>query len=152
MKEKFDIEGSKKLKLILELKAHPTKEQEVLAVEEVVKLVKKHGVEKQTEYISFSPNICSEIRKQLPKSIIASLSSDLDPDAVKELNANGVDYHYKLMLNNPDWMAKCKKNKLFVNVWTVNNPDDIEEMIKLGVDYITTDEPEKATEIIKKNK
>jgi glycerophosphoryl diester phosphodiesterase len=39
-----------------------------------------------------------------------------------------------------------------VNVWTVNKRKDIEKMIDLGVDYITTDEPLLVREIISEKK
>jgi len=41
---------------------------------------------------------------------------------------------------------------LKVNVWTVNKRKDIEKMIDLGVDYITTDEPLLVREIINEKK
>ena len=34
-----------------------------------------------------------------------------------------------------------------VNVWTVNNTEDIKNMLKLNVDYITTDHPVEAAEL-----
>ncbi|MDO5571450.1 MAG: glycerophosphodiester phosphodiesterase family protein [Bacteroidales bacterium] len=150
--EEYLIEGKKhkKLKLILEIKSHPTKEMETQVTKEVVDLVKKHKMKKQVEYISFSPYICQELHRITPKSKIASLASEYDPDMVKnELKVSGVDYQYGLLKKNPNWLSQCRKNKLSVNVWTVNNPKDIEEYIKMGVDFITTDEPLKALELSK---
>ena len=39
---------------------------------------------------------------------------------------------------------------LKVNTWTVNQPEDIQKMIDLKVDFITTDEPLLVNEIINK--
>ena len=39
-----------------------------------------------------------------------------------------------------------------VNCWTVNEQDDIETMINLGVDYITSDFPTKVRYIINNTK
>ena len=39
-----------------------------------------------------------------------------------------------------------------VNCWTVNSASDIKEMIALGVDQITTDEPTLAQKIVKKSR
>ena len=36
-----------------------------------------------------------------------------------------------------------------VNVWTVNKAKDMREMKKLGVDYITTNDPLEAIEVCK---
>jgi len=37
-----------------------------------------------------------------------------------------------------------------VNVWTVNKPEDIQKVIDLKVDFITTDEPLLVREILQK--
>ena len=38
-------------------------------------------------------------------------------------------------------MKKAHDLGMTVNVWTVNTPEKALEMLELGVDYITTDEP-----------
>ena len=38
-----------------------------------------------------------------------------------------------------------------VNVWTVNNTEDIQYFIDLGVDFITTDNPLETIELIEKS-
>ena len=40
------------------------------------------------------------------------------------------------------------ENNMSINAWTVNNRPDIKRMLKLGVDYITTDEPVLVREMI----
>jgi glycerophosphoryl diester phosphodiesterase len=35
-----------------------------------------------------------------------------------------------------------------VNVWTVNNPDDMQKAISTRIDQLTTDEPMKARELL----
>jgi len=37
---------------------------------------------------------------------------------------------------------------LLTNVWTVNNAEELQQYYLLGVDYITTDEPELLLKII----
>jgi glycerophosphoryl diester phosphodiesterase len=53
---------------------------------------------------------------------------------------------------NPHWVKEAHDLGLKVNVWTVNTSDGIREMLDLKVDFITTDEPLLAGELINKQK
>jgi len=131
----------KNTRLILELKPHSDKDKEDKATVAVVKMVEKAGVKKQTEYISFSLNICKELVRIDPKAVVAYLNGDLSPQELKSLKINGIDYNLKVLQKNKHWIDEAHKLKLTVNVWTVNDDADIQEMIDAGVDYITTDRP-----------
>lgn len=140
------------IQLILEIKPHKTKEQEDQIAETTVKMVKEYGLEKQVEYISFSMNICEHLTKLTPNSAIAYLKSDVAPKELKAKGINGIDYHYKAIEKHPEWVNEAHELDMKVNVWTVNNLKDIQKMIDLKVDYITTDQPLEVTDLIKKNK
>jgi glycerophosphoryl diester phosphodiesterase len=47
-----------------------------------------------------------------------------------------------------DFLDKCRKSGLEVNAWTVNDPDEMERMISMGVDGIITDRPDLLVEKI----
>ena len=47
-------------------------------------------------------------------------------------------------------MRKAHELGQKVNVWTVNKPEDIQKIIDLKVDFITTDEPLLVREILHK--
>lgn len=140
------------IQLILEIKPHKTKEQEDQIAETTVKMVKEYGLEKQVEYISFSMNICEQLTKLMPNSAIAYLKSDVAPKELKAKGINGIDYHYKAIEKHPEWVNEAHELDMKVNVWTVNSLKDIQKMIDLKVDYITTDQPLEVTDLIKKNK
>ena len=140
----------KKTKLILELKPHSTKDKEDRAVAAIVEMVKKAGVKKQTEYISFSLNICKELRRHDPKAEIAYLNGDMAPKELKAFKINGIDYNLNVLRKNKNWVEEARKLKMTVNVWTVNNEADMQEMIDAGVHYITTDKPVIAKELTNK--
>mgnify|MGYP003060117232 FL=1 len=140
------------IQLILEIKPHKTKEQEDQIAETTVRMVKEYGLEKQVEYISFSMNICEQLVKLTPNSAIAYLKSDIAPKELKAKGINGIDYHYKAIEKHPEWVDEAHELNMKVNVWTVNNLKDIQKMIDLKVDYITTDQPLEVTDLIKKNK
>lgn len=42
----------------------------------------------------------------------------------------------------PEFMARARKQRMRVNAWTVNAPDDMRRLIRLGVDGIITDTPD----------
>ena len=47
------------------------------------------------------------------------------------------------------WIKQAQKLGLTVNVWTVDDEAELRWVIEQGVDYITTDNPVLATELIK---
>lgn len=141
--EQYLVHGKsiKETKLILEIKPHKTKEAENRAVGIITAMVKSMDMEAQIEYISFSMNICEELRKAVPNAIISYLGGEVSPSEIKAKGLSGIDYHYSVLQKNPEWVKECQKLGLTVNVWTVNNEDVMREMIKMQVDYITTDNP-----------
>ena len=130
------------IQLILEAKPLPTKEMEDQAIAMIVKMVKKMGLEKQVEYISFSLNMCEQLAKLTPESEIAYLEGDIAPAELKKKGINGIDYHVNVILNkHPEWVKEAHDLGMKVNVWTVNNESDMKKLIDMKVDYITTDQP-----------
>lgn len=130
------------IQLILEAKPLPTKEMEDEAIAKMVKMVKKMGLEKQVEYISFSLNMCEQLAKLTPKSEIAYLEGNIAPSELKKKGINGIDYHLNVILNkHPEWVEEAHRLGMKVNVWTVNNESDMKKLIDMKVDYITTDQP-----------
>ena len=49
---------------------------------------------------------------------------------------------------HPEWVKEAHDLGMSVNVWTVDNPEDIRAMRDLGVDQITTDKPALARDIL----
>ena len=128
-------------KLILELKPHSTQEQEDKAVAAVVKMVEEAGIKEQTEYISFSLNICKEFARLSPKAEVSYLGGNVAPQGLKALNLTGIDYHFSVLQRNRHWIEEAQKLNMTVNVWTVDDETVMKEMIDAGVDFITTNKP-----------
>ena len=133
--KKFDIQ------LILEIKSHKSKEVEDKMTADIVKMVKKMGLEKQVEYIAFSLNVCEQLAKLTPESEIAYLNGDIAPAELKKKGINGIDYHYNVIEKHPEWVKEAHDLGMKVNVWTVNKEDMMKKLIDRKVDYITTDQP-----------
>lgn len=112
---------------------------------------KKH---QQTAVISFSYEVVKAVKKELPELKvywIVALEQDKVTQAwgptaeeliskTKAANLDGVDLG---RTNGIDaaFAAKIKKAKLGLYVWTINDVDEAQRLIKLGIDGITTDRP-----------
>lgn len=116
-------------------------------------MVRSMGLEKQTEYISFSMNICERLVEETQgQSEIFYLNGDMSPLSVKAKGLTGIDYHYKVFQKNPEWIKEAHDCGLKVNTWTVNQENTLKKMVSMNVDFITTDNPLEATKIITENK
>ncbi len=146
-------EGKKhpELKLILELKPHRTEEQEDQAVADCMELVKKYGVESQTEFISFSMNICEEFAK-VTESPVSYLNGEVAPNHITQNGIDGVDYYYEVYSVEPNWIAEAEAKGVITNSWTINDLDVASSLISLGIDYLTTDYPEEIAKLVERQK
>jgi len=138
------------VKLIIELKMHKTKERENLLAKQVIDRVHQLGLQERVEYISFGINFVQQLRELDPQAQVYYLNGDLSPQILATMRLNGLDYHYNVLYKHPEWVKKAHELGQKVNVWTVNTLEDIQKVINLKVDYITTDEPLLVRELIEK--
>ena len=106
-------------------------------------MVKELGLEDRMEYISFSLHAVKELIKQAPTGTpVYYLNGELSPKELKSIGAAGMDYHIDVIKEHPEWIEESHKLGLKVNVWTVNKVEDMQWFIDMGVDFITTNDPE----------
>ena len=91
---------------------------------------------------------CQAFAKLMPDNQVEYLEGDLSPAEVKEKGLNGVDYHYQVFFDHPEWVEEAHKLGMIVNTWTVDKEEDIRRVLELGVDQVTTNEPELAQRLI----
>ena len=139
-----------KMRLVLELKSLSDLSREDLAAEKVVKALKKYDLLDRTDIIAFSINACMAFRKLLPEARIFYLNGCITPWGIKTMNLTGIDYSIGVIRAHPEWVKHAHGHGLEVNVWTVNSEEDMKYCIDLGVDYITTNAPEKLQALLKK--
>lgn len=144
------FEKCNNIKLIIEFKTHKNQENENDLARKVIDMVNERGLQNKVEYISFGINFVRQVRKLAPDADVFYLNGDLSPQILAKMRA-GLDYHYNVFLKRPEWVQEAHDNNLKVNVWTVNKAEDIQKMIDLNVDFITTDEPLLVREIIENN-
>ena len=95
------------------------------------------------DYIAFDYDICKRIAAALPEAEVGYLNGDKAP---ADLYADGImciDYSYGNLNSHPNWIQEAHDLGMKVNVWTINNDNDLMIWMGKGVDYITTDNPDR---------
>ena len=143
--QQYLTEGSKieGCQLILEIKPHRNEVRDKRIADMCVELVRTLGLEKKTEYISFSKVVCQRLHEITPESKVAYLNGELSPAQIKEMGLTGIDYNEKVFVKHPEWLQEAKQLGVEVNVWTVDGEENLRHHVNLeGVDLITTNDPE----------
>lgn len=143
--QQYLTEGSKieGCQLILEIKGHRNEVRDKRIADVCVELVRTLGLEKKTEYISFSKVVCQRLHEITPDSKVAYLNGELAPAQIKEMGLTGIDYNEKVFVKHPEWLQEAKQLGVEVNVWTVDGEENLRHHVNLeGVDLITTNDPE----------
>lgn len=129
--------------LVYELKKHSSEQVEDLFVDLTIRKLEEHGLldPERVMFISFSFHMCSRLAEKLPEFTVQYLEGNKKPSKVKAKGISGIDYNQTVLSLNSKWIRNAHSNKMSVNVWTVNKEHDMEKMIGLGVDQITSDNP-----------
>lgn len=131
-------------KLLIELKNCKTLQLEREFALKCVKMTKKSGLlqKGQVAFISFSANICKTIREAAPGAHIQFITYGKPvEDIVKSLDISGIDYEYHYLLANPSAARNVKNAGLTLNVWTCDKDEEMDRLIDLGVDMLTSNRP-----------
>lgn len=138
------------LRLVLEVKTYGNDSaRETLACRKIVDMVDASGLRDRVDYIAFSLFACKELHRLSPDRPVYYLEGDLSPKEVKELGFAGIDYSYKTLSKHPEWIEEAKNEGLEVNVWTVDSPEIMQELIDKKVDFITTNRPDLLLQLLK---
>ncbi len=119
----------------------------------VLREVKKQSPEIPRAYLTFQQEKGMKIKKtiyskspwidHIPLTIVYDL-----PKIIKELGGSAWHPYYKDI--NKKAVEDAHDNNLPVNVWTVNDEDDMLKMVEYGVDGIMTDYPLRLKEVCEK--
>ncbi len=142
--KKLDID------LILEVKVHENAERENECIKKCVDMIKKYGLTDRTEYISFSQNACQQLSKLTDRPVLFLWGQKWTPEEAKANGCTGCDYNYGVWQENPTYMDECRRLGMDINVWTLGTEKGIQACVDAGADYLTTDTPELAQEIVEK--
>lgn len=136
-------------KLVLEIKRQKVQSHEDSLVRQCVDMVKSKGLTDRIVWISFSGKACELLHQLLPDAHIQYLLGDWDPKTIKAKGLSGIDYEQKVLALHQEWIKECHDLGLVVNVWTVNDLNTINQFIKAGVDFITTNAPVEGLKLAK---
>ncbi len=150
--EEFLKEAKKlNIDLVLEIKVHSTPERNAACIDKCLKLLKKYKLLDRTYFISFSDYVCQELaKKNLNRPIQFLWGQKWTPAEAKANGCTGCDYSYQVWKENPTYMDQCRDLGLDINIWTLGTERGIIESINDGVDFMTTDTPEEAIELVNK--
>ena len=84
----------------------------------------------------------------MPKNVVEYLGGEIAPAELHKMGISGIDYEYPVFYEHPEWIEEAHKLGMVVNTWTVNKEEDMRKLLELGVDQITTNEPELAQRLI----
>ncbi len=141
------LKAAKKLdvKLIIEIKS----KENIKSSRMIARYIKRYRMKERVEVIVWTTLTGDEMIRRLPEVPVHYLSGDMTPQQLKDKGYAGLDYYTKIYKKNPQWIKEARELGLKTNVWTVNTDEDIRYFIDAGVDFITTDYPEKVAAMLK---
>ena len=138
--------------VILEFKKQSTEARNRAMVEQAIAVVRKMKMGKQVEYTTFSETVCRMIREVDPEAKIIYLMGGVhvkDAAYAKSKGYDGISYDLNAWLNRPEVAAQAQKLGVETTLWMANDYEVIDWAVRHGIDYISTDFPEKAVKYVK---
>ena len=119
--------------------------------EKVLRLVKKYSYLDRTIFSSF--NWLSVIKMKLLEPDVKAgvlISSPKIANIGYQLSDIGFDtYHPEFRLIDKDTVLECHRSGISVNVWTVNNQEDMEKCQEWDIDGLITNNPDLAIKLFR---
>lgn len=110
------------------------------AIAEVVRRIDERGWLANTVFISFWFENLTDLRELNPDVTVQFLAGVWESydELLEKLQANrfGFDVHHSVLTK--EFVDKCHAKGIEVNCWTVDDPVRAEELVAMGVDYITS--------------
>ena len=142
LEEYLNLGKKLKTQLVCEIKPHRDVARTLKCVEKVLKLFKDTKLTKRVTYITFSLPAMVKLISEAPRGTeVYYLNGELSPAQLKEIGAAGLDYSWGDIKKNWNWIAEAHKLGLKVNIWTIDDKNQMKELVDAKVDYITTNQP-----------
>lgn len=135
--------------LVIEVKPHRTQANESRCVKAVTEAVQAAGMDRRVDYLSFSLHACRELLRHDADARVFYLEGDLPPTDPQLQGLAGIDYPVRRLLVHPEWVEQAHRLGMEVNAWTVNRRRHLRRLAALQVDYLTTDRPVEALQMVK---
>lgn len=131
-------------KLILEIKTSNLggTERTKKMIDVISKSLPKKAKPTNLEFILFDYESALYTKKKFPNFQVHYLNGDKSAEEIQKAQLNGMDYHYKLLIKDPNMVPSFNKLGLKTNSWTVNDIEIAKQLKNQGINYITTDYPQ----------
>ena len=150
--EFLELAATGNLKIMnIELKKEPDDARRDELVTKTLEAVEHHGLNESLLISSFCPKILKLVKQKnpviktaylYPYGYLHAIKVVIPPILrMKDLNCTA-SHPFKACIRG-DYVNLCHKNGLDVNVWTVDEADEIRNMLRAGVDGIITDCPDR---------
>ena len=117
--------------------------------EKLIGMEREYNMGERVIYSSFNHYSLTALKQINPEAKTGLLYSAclVDPWVYAGyLAADAIHPHYSIIAARPEIVSKCHEHDILVNVWTVDTPDIINNMLEFGVDAVITNKPDLALE------
>lgn len=143
------------LGLNIELKSRPGFEADNGLEQKVADAVRRYNLQDKVLVSSFDPFRLMSLHRYAPEIRLGALYTDKTEqyphnfDPIKMAQSFGaVAIHPQYTLVNPELVERGHEAGLQVNTWTVNETDDMERLIGLGLNLIITNYPDRLAALV----
>ena len=134
------------MKLNIELKMNGN---EKLLAKKVVKIVHSKDFVDKCIITSFDFNEVNKVR-EIDRNIKIGYIFKNFPEDINVFTADCEILSVSRKIVDKEFVKKAKLHNKEIHVWTVNDPDEMERLINLGVDNIITNRPDVLSSVLKK--
>lgn len=119
---------------IIELKGNLTNDH----IDNVISIIRSMGMTEKSTLISFNDRYLVYVKKNYPEFELFFLSGQVNDKILDFCEKNQISLDVKFDVLDDATVKRLHLVGLKVNVWTVDDKETAERLIKMGVDYITT--------------
>lgn len=135
-----------KIKVCIEIKVYGVEKK-------ILEIVNDMGMQEDVIIFSFYYPILAKIRQlnnSIPTLLLVNKADKLTIDYAKVIKLNAIGVGYETTITK-DYLNFAHKNGIEVWKWTVNEEDEMQQLINLGLNGLITDFPDKALNKTKHN-
>jgi glycerophosphoryl diester phosphodiesterase len=119
--------------------------------DKVVELIDERGLADNVLLSSFNPIALLRVGSKEPGLLLGLLVRAEQPGGLRWGLQHALSYqalHLEAPLGTEGTIAKARESRLLVNIWTVNQPKEMREMVDRGATGVITDVPDVARQVL----
>lgn len=108
------------------------------SLDDIIIQIKKLSFKENFTVISFNKDYLIYLRKNYPNLDIQYLLNEITAEDIEFASKNNFDIDVNYHSVTKDIIDEAHKQNVLINVWTVDDLKTAKELVKMGVDFITT--------------